>query len=173
MEKTKGRKKKEIDGTFAKILSKLLQEEKEKGISQDTIASQLEVSRQSLGKWANGVTVPDILDLRKIAKYFGVSTDYLLGISALRKSNLDLLQASKITNIPEVTLLKLSELYSMNNADESEICIHKNHNFYFFSYNTIDQTINDYIDMLINGFNKAKAELQEASNNGNDNKKDE
>lgn len=78
----RGRKKKEIDGNFAKLLSELLQNVKtEKGIIQDDVAKAIGVSRQALGKWANGETVPDILDLKKLAIYFDISADYLLGLT--------------------------------------------------------------------------------------------
>lgn len=51
----RGRKKKEIDGNFAKLLSELLQKVKTKnGIVQDDVAKAIGVSRQALGKWANG-----------------------------------------------------------------------------------------------------------------------
>lgn len=170
----RGRKKKEIDGEFAEILSKLLQEAKEKGISQDNIAQAIGVSRQSLGKWANGVTVPDILDLKKLANYFDVSADYLMGFSSLPKSDLDLIQASKITNIPEKTLLKLSQLFDIKSKfDNIDIGFHKYGAFFFFSSNTIDQSINGYIDNLLDGFNKAIVELQEDPDNGEHNPKNE
>ena len=38
------------------------------------------VARQSVSQWRDGNTRPDILSLEKIARYFNVSTDYLLGI---------------------------------------------------------------------------------------------
>ncbi len=51
---------------------------KEKGISQDTLAQQLGVTYQAVSKWENGSTMPDITMLPVIARYFGVSVDYLL-----------------------------------------------------------------------------------------------
>ena len=74
---TRGRKKKDIgsNSPFATRLRELLEERK---ITQPVLAEAIGVSRQSVGQWKDGKTVPDILDLQKIAHYFGVSTDYLL-----------------------------------------------------------------------------------------------
>ncbi len=51
---------------------------KEKGISQDVLAKHLGVTFQAVSKWENGSTMPDIAMLPMIARYFGVSVDYLL-----------------------------------------------------------------------------------------------
>lgn len=50
-----------------------------KGISQEELAEQLCVSRQTIYKWEAGITYPDIDKLCDIAKILGVSTAYLLG----------------------------------------------------------------------------------------------
>ena len=49
-----------------------------KGISQETLADVCGVSMQAVSKWENGQSCPDIAFLPLLAKYFGVSTDYLL-----------------------------------------------------------------------------------------------
>lgn len=111
----RGRKKKEIDGVFAERLSELLKSKKEQGIIQDTVANAIGVSRQALGKWANGETVPDILDLKKLANYFEVSADYLLGLSDLTEGDITLKKASEYTKMPEKSLKALSNLYKESN----------------------------------------------------------
>lgn len=96
----RGRKKKEIDGNFAKLLSELLQKVKTKnGIVQDDVAKAIGVSRQALGKWANGETVPDILDLKKLAKYFNVSSDYLIGLSDNKTTKAELRMVCDYTGL--------------------------------------------------------------------------
>lgn len=80
--KNSGRKKKNIDTTFSKKLTALLDDAKAKsGTVQKDVAEKIGVSRQALGKWAHGETVPDILDLKKLSEYFNVSADYLIGTS--------------------------------------------------------------------------------------------
>lgn len=80
MENNRGRKKKEIgsNSPFASRLRNILEQ---RSITQSALAEAIGVSRQSIGQWKDGKTVPDILDLRKIAIFFGVSTDYLLCLS--------------------------------------------------------------------------------------------
>lgn len=49
------------------------------GITQTDLANILGVSKQSISNWENDNILPSIEMLEKIADYFGVSTDYLLG----------------------------------------------------------------------------------------------
>ena len=51
---------------------------KERGLSQDQLALELGVSRQSVSKWELGDSTPDIPKILQLADYFQVSTDYLL-----------------------------------------------------------------------------------------------
>lgn len=52
---------------------------KEKNMEQKTLAKVLGVSQQTISRWENNVVEPDIKSLIKIADYFDVTTDYLLG----------------------------------------------------------------------------------------------
>lgn len=54
----------------------------EKGISQKELASVLFVSQQSIAKWETDRATPNPEMLSKIAQYFKVSSDYLLGLSS-------------------------------------------------------------------------------------------
>ena len=58
---------------------KLIQLRKEKGLSQEDLADSLGVSRQAVSRWEQGNTFPDLPNLQKIVKVFGVSADYLIG----------------------------------------------------------------------------------------------
>jgi len=51
---------------------------KEKGLSQDQLALELNVSRQSVSKWELGDSMPDIPKILQLADFFQVTTDYLL-----------------------------------------------------------------------------------------------
>lgn len=55
------------------------------GTTQQELSSVLGVSRQAIGYYCDGTSSPDFENLIKIANYFNVSTDYLLGISKDRK----------------------------------------------------------------------------------------
>lgn len=49
-----------------------------KNLSQDALAEQLFISRQSISKWENGDATPDLENLIKLAKVLGVTLDELV-----------------------------------------------------------------------------------------------
>lgn len=51
---------------------------KGRNISQEKLAEELNVSRQTVGKWENGVCCPEAECLVEISDFFGVSIDTLL-----------------------------------------------------------------------------------------------
>lgn len=57
---------------------KLKELRKKKGLTQEDLASELNVSRQAITKWESGDGAPDIDNLRNIALFFHVSVDYLI-----------------------------------------------------------------------------------------------
>ncbi len=52
---------------------------KEKGLSQVGLAKELGVDCSTIAKYETGDRLPDVVMLCKLASFFGVSTDYLLG----------------------------------------------------------------------------------------------
>ncbi|MGX7109450.1 helix-turn-helix domain-containing protein [Facklamia miroungae] len=57
----------------------ILRKRKEKNITQDELASYLMVSKAAVSKWETGQSHPDILLLPKIASYFNITIDELIG----------------------------------------------------------------------------------------------
>lgn len=51
---------------------------KQNGWSQEELAEKLDISRQSVSKWENGTSIPDLDKIVKLSALFCVSTDYLL-----------------------------------------------------------------------------------------------
>ena len=49
-----------------------------RGLSQEQLAAELNVSRQAVSKWECGDAAPDLDKLRAICTYFGVTTDHLI-----------------------------------------------------------------------------------------------
>lgn len=60
------------------LAEKLLALRTEKGLSQEDLAEQLGVSRQSVSKWETGQSVPDLDRIIKLADLFGVTVDELV-----------------------------------------------------------------------------------------------
>ena len=60
------------------LAEKIIKLRKQKGWSQEDLALQMGVSRQSVSKWESMSSLPDLDKIIKLSNLFGVSTDYLL-----------------------------------------------------------------------------------------------
>ena len=58
----------------------ILEKRKEKNMTQEQLAEELNVARQTVSKWETGETVPDVDSLKKLANLLGFSIDKVLGI---------------------------------------------------------------------------------------------
>ena len=68
------------------IIDKNLQEYRAKrGNTQEELAEFLSVSSQAVSKWERGESIPDVTLLPRIASYYNVSVDDLLGVGEMRK----------------------------------------------------------------------------------------
>lgn len=65
-------------GNFSERLYELRSEH---GISQVQLAKEIGFSRSVLGYWEKGTKVPNANAIIALAKYFDVTSDYLLGLS--------------------------------------------------------------------------------------------
>ena len=83
--------------TFGEKIKKLRES---KDITQEDLAKLLTVDRSTVGKWENDSSKPDYEKLLKIAVYFNVSTDFLLG--AIDKAQQDERIAQAIGNDEEL-----------------------------------------------------------------------
>ncbi len=82
-----------------KIGEKIKELRKAQDITQEKLANYLNISYQAVSKWENGTALPDLSLIPAISNFFGVSSDYLLGIE-IDKTNEDI----------ENTLIKVNEL---------------------------------------------------------------
>lgn len=58
--------------------NKLYDLRKKKGLSQEELASRLNVSRQTVSKWEVGESAPDMENLVALSELFGISLDELV-----------------------------------------------------------------------------------------------
>lgn len=70
-----------------------------RGISQIQLANKLGVTKQSVSNWENDNILPSIEMLVKIANFFEVSTDYLLGLNKKRTLDVENLTEIQISHI--------------------------------------------------------------------------
>ena len=91
--------------TTGKIIADL---RKEKGMSQEELADVLFVTRQAVSKWESDAGSPGIDNLQRIADFFGVSIDYLLGKQ--EGENADSSQAEKSKRVSKTEAKKISDV---------------------------------------------------------------
>lgn len=70
-----------------------------KELNQTQLGEKLGVKKQSVSNWENGNIVPSIDMLIKIADYFHVSTDYLLGRDTPASDGLALMDVTGLTQV--------------------------------------------------------------------------
>ena len=56
-----------------------------RGLIQEILAAELGITQQMLSKYEKDVTLIKVDILKKIAAYFNVTTDYLLGVSDVKR----------------------------------------------------------------------------------------
>lgn len=54
----------------------------QRNMTQATLAKRLGITRSGVNAWEQGISVPSTQYIVELAALFGVSTDYLLGISS-------------------------------------------------------------------------------------------
>lgn len=115
MAKTIDNKDKNI---FAKRLEELI---RENNMVHENVAQGIGVTRQGVGKWVNGDSVPDVLTAAKLADFFGVSVDYLAGLSDVRSSDMDMKSACKYMGMSEKVLTTIKDLDDWSICSEHDV----------------------------------------------------
>ena len=67
-----------MKGNFGKILKEL---RREKEILQSGLGKVLNVANNTISSWERGNSEPSLEQLKILAQYFDVTTDYLLGVT--------------------------------------------------------------------------------------------
>lgn len=80
-------------------------------VKRDDIAKELGVSSVAIGQYYNGDTLPSIENLIKIARYFDVSTDYLLGLTPISSSIAGVRDVCEFTGLSEGAILSITEYW--------------------------------------------------------------
>lgn len=94
--------------TIGETIKKL---RKERNLTQDDLAEQLNVTFQAVSKWENGTGLLDISQVVPLASVFGVSTDLLFGRTATSDNDEVLKIITKINKSSgEITKYKWDEL---------------------------------------------------------------
>ena len=108
---------------------------KEKGLSQEELAQEFNVTNQSVSKWETGQSCPDISLLPDIASYFGVSVDELLGYKP-------------VTSINSIYLQMNSLISSINDDGEKIDTVYR---LARLAYSCTGKNEKDTVELLIDG----------------------
>lgn len=65
--------------------SRIKQLRQKRGVIQEILAAKLGITQQMLSKYERDITLIKVDILKKIAAYFNVTTDYLLGVSDVKR----------------------------------------------------------------------------------------
>lgn len=65
--------------------SRIKQLREKRGLIQEILAAELGITQQMLSKYEKDVTLIKVDIFKKIAAYFNVTTDYLLGVSDVKR----------------------------------------------------------------------------------------
>lgn len=104
-----------------KIGENILQKRKERGITQEELAEFMMVTKASVSKWETGQSYPDILLLPKLATFFNISVDELIGYdpdlssAQIQKFYIDLenrVPDAGMDSIVEDIKIKIKQYYS-------------------------------------------------------------
>ena len=60
------------------IGSRIAENRRRIGMTQEELAAKLAVSAQAVSKWENDITCPDVMTLPKLAELLGITVDELL-----------------------------------------------------------------------------------------------
>lgn len=108
----------DITEIFAKRLVKLREDN---NITQQALADDLGITRQSLSLYEKTDRTINIYLLHKIAKRFNVSTDYLLGLQEEPTNDLDVIAVTEYTALSKEAAEKLHEIGLHNKStDDSD-----------------------------------------------------
>lgn len=73
-----------------------------RGWTQAELARRLNMTRNGVNSWEQGLSMPSPAFLVELAKLFSVSTDYLLGVDDLKTLNVSGLSAPDIVLLTEL-----------------------------------------------------------------------
>lgn len=102
---------------FGEILLNLREK---KGLTQNQLAQRLGIQNSTISKYETAINPPPALMIRKIAKVFDVSSDYLLGLEVAGTISLHGLTDEQTRIITELTELFRLQNISLTNRLSSQ-----------------------------------------------------
>lgn len=102
---------------------KLIALRKKAGWSQEELAAQLNVTRQSVSKWEGAQSIPDIERILQLSRLFNVSTDFLLKDDLAEEERLPAEGAESTPPVRRVTMEEASAFLMQTHADAPKMAL--------------------------------------------------
>lgn len=93
------------------FISRFAELKKESGETNKDLQDVFGLSLSALINYQTGKRIPDIAFLHKLAQHFGVSADYLLGLSDVRSTEQDIQAACEVTGLSEKAIENIQNVY--------------------------------------------------------------
>lgn len=97
------------------LADKIIALRKRCGWSQEELAGQLGISRQSVSKWESGTSIPDLDKIIKMSDIFQVSTDYLLKDEMEEADKIDVADVDEEADTRSISLEEANAFMDMIN----------------------------------------------------------
>lgn len=89
----------------------------ERGITQSALAEEIGYTQRAVSKWVNLQAEPTEDAIYRISVFFGVTTDYLLGLDEIGEKGISISQSSHISAFSK----RLKELRESKNVSQTEL----------------------------------------------------
>jgi transcriptional regulator with XRE-family HTH domain len=106
----------EFNSPFATRLRGLLNAPE---MNQSKLADRIGVTRQAISAYSLGISLPDIEKFEKIADFFGVSTEFLLGRTDVQKPDATKQAAAEYLCLSEVAIDEIRRLQSVVHLEQN------------------------------------------------------
>lgn len=118
---------------FATNLRELMQQH---GTKQTELSELLGVTRQSIGQYADGTSLPPVDKIIELANYYNVSADYILGLTDITSNDADLRSVCEYTGLSEKSIENIQNL--MGGLGSVSMDIDSDFPTYIYQYNGIN-----------------------------------
>ena len=136
-----------IDGlTFGERLGDLISS---RGINQSQLAEQTGIKQSAISEYINGrkngaePRSPDCATIIELSRFFGVSTDFLLGLSAIKSPIADIKAACEFTGLSEQSM---STMHCIGKQDGNN----RQYNDYINHPKLACELVDEFIDFTFN-----------------------
>lgn len=115
--------------------------------TQEEIAGKVNTSRQNVGNWLNGKSKPDIYALAEISKGYGVSVDWLLGLTDVKTNDTTLSGVCEYTGLNEKSLKYIENIKTLDHI-RAQQNVNKKYS-YMDTLNILIEALNFNGDILL------------------------